>query len=229
MVDESFSPSLAPWEAYGVTPTDIAGWSFVRGRTDDRHLAVRTASDLVLTVLSPVDFTVAYGAVSVAGPPSWHDRIRVDDCRLIFRLPLIAGAESRVLVLPPEGFLPVRAEFKMAVYDKTSGELELIWQLNASEPFTVRTGQPLAKIVALAGAAQPEVIESQGFSLRIWRMHPQGIRICPAERTLRGDAASGAMRWCGPFTHANAYGFLGLCACRYVCDLAWRTVVRASI
>jgi hypothetical protein len=207
VVDELFSQSWAPWEAYGVTPTDIAGWSFFRGRTDDRHRAVRAASDLVLTVLSPVDFTVANDAASVAGPPSWHDRIRLDDSRLIFRLPLIARAESQVLVLPPGGIPAVQAEFKMAVYDRTSGELELIWQLNAGERFTVRTGQPLAQIVALAGALRPDVMKSQGLSLRIWRLHPQGIRICPAEKTLRGDASSGAMRWCGPFTHANSYGF----------------------
>lgn len=80
MIDEPFSQSWAPWEAYGVTPTDIAGWSFVRKRADGWPLAVRAASDLVLTVLSPVDFTVANGAASVIGPPSWHDRIRLAVC-----------------------------------------------------------------------------------------------------------------------------------------------------
>ena len=55
--------------------------------------------------------------------------------------------------------------------------------------------------------ARPESMESGGFSLRVWRLHPQGVRICPAEKTLRGDASSAAMRWCGPFAHANSYGF----------------------
>ena len=207
MTDEPFSQSWAPWEAFGVTPTDIAGWSFIRTRADDVSPRVRAASDLVLTVLSPVDFTVANGAVSVADPPSCEDRIRLNNSYLSVRLPLIAGAESQVLSLPPERDQPAEAEFRMAVYDKTSGELELIWRLNSRASFTVRTGQPLARIVALSGAAQPEVVESQGLFLRVWRLHPEGVRICPSEKTLRGDASSGAMRWCGPFTHANAYGF----------------------
>jgi hypothetical protein len=71
----------------------------------------------------------------------------------------------------------------------------------------VRKGQPVSQVVALAGAIFPETIEDNGFYLRIWRLHPQGVDVCPAEKTLRGGASSAALRWCGPFAHANAYGF----------------------
>lgn len=43
--------------------------------------------------------------------------------------------------------------------------------------------------------------------VRVWRLHPGGVRVEAADRTLQGDAPSGAVRWCGPFTHANGYGF----------------------
>jgi hypothetical protein len=33
------------------------------------------------------------------------------------------------------------------------------------------------------------------------------VRIEVADKTLQGDAPSSAVRWCGPFVHANAYGF----------------------
>jgi hypothetical protein len=205
--DEAFSKSWVPWEAYGVMPTVIEGWSFTRGQVNDSELAVSAASDLGLTVLSPVEFTVRSGAVTVAGPQSWGERIRLVDSRLVLRLPLIAREASRVLVLPPEGRLPPQVEAKITTYTHASGELEVIWQLNGREPFTVREGQPVSQVVAIAGAIRPETIEDNGFCLRIWRLHPRGATVCPAEKTLRGDAPSAAMRWCGPFAHANAYGF----------------------
>ena len=188
-------------------PTVIEGWSFTRGQVNDSELAVSAASDLGLTVLSPVEFTVRSGAVTVAGPQSWGERIRLVDSRLVLRLPLIAREASRVLVLPPEGRLPPQVEAKITTYTHASGELEVIWQLNGREPFTVREGQPVSQVVAIAGAIRPETIEDNGFCLRIWRLHPRGATVCPAEKTLRGDAPSAAMRWCGPFAHANAYGF----------------------
>ena len=190
-----------------MTPTEIDGWSFSRGQVNDRDLAVRAASDLGVTVLSPVDFTVDNGVVTVAGSPSWRERIRLVDARLVLRLPLIAREASRVLVLPPEGGLPPQVEPKITTYDHGAGELEVIWQLNGRQPITIRAGQPISQVVALAGALLPEVIEDNGFYLRVWRLHPRGVNICPAEKTLRGDASSAAMRWCGPFAHANAYGF----------------------
>lgn len=57
--------------------------------------------------------------------------------------------------------------------------------------------------------AMPERFESTttGGSIRIWRLHPEGAQIAPADKSLMGDAPTGALRWCGPFTHANAYGF----------------------
>jgi hypothetical protein len=45
------------------------------------------------------------------------------------------------------------------------------------------------------------------FTLKVWRLHPDGCRIVPAERTLDGTAPHEAVRFCGPFTHANAAGF----------------------
>lgn len=45
------------------------------------------------------------------------------------------------------------------------------------------------------------------FSLQVYRLHPQGIRIVPAEKTLMGTANQDALKWCGPFTNANRFGF----------------------
>lgn len=45
------------------------------------------------------------------------------------------------------------------------------------------------------------------LTLKVWRLHPNGCRIVPAERTLQGTANRDALRWCGPFTHANAAGW----------------------
>jgi hypothetical protein len=45
------------------------------------------------------------------------------------------------------------------------------------------------------------------FTLKVWRLHPDGCRIIPAERTLNGTAQRDAVRFCGPFTHANSAGF----------------------
>src|SRR5690348_4713172 len=40
-------------------------------------------------------------------------------------------------------------------------------------------------------------------NLKVWRLHPQSCPIVPAEKTLHGTANRAAVRWCGPFTHAN--------------------------
>ncbi|MBS1955558.1 MAG: hypothetical protein JST89_15355 [Cyanobacteria bacterium SZAS-4] len=56
--------------------------------------------------------------------------------------------------------------------------------------------------------AQPEKFDATtGGTIRVWRLHPEGAKITPADKSLMGDAPTGALRWCGPFTHANAYGF----------------------
>lgn len=53
----------------------------------------------------------------------------------------------------------------------------------------------------------PPELAPKPFTLQVWRIHPEGIRLEPSEKTLRGDAPHGATLWCGPFTHANQYGF----------------------
>lgn len=45
------------------------------------------------------------------------------------------------------------------------------------------------------------------FSLKVWRLHPDGCPISPADRTLRGTANEVGSRFCGPFTHANRAGW----------------------
>jgi hypothetical protein len=45
------------------------------------------------------------------------------------------------------------------------------------------------------------------FTLKVWRLHPEGCPIVPAERTLNGSANKHAVRFCGPFTHANKAGW----------------------
>ena len=45
------------------------------------------------------------------------------------------------------------------------------------------------------------------LNLKIWRLHPSGCPVVPAERTLQGTANRGAVRWCGPFTNANKSGW----------------------
>jgi protein O-GlcNAc transferase len=45
------------------------------------------------------------------------------------------------------------------------------------------------------------------FELKVWRLHPRGVRVVPAEKTLGGAAAPMGVKWCGPFTNANKYGF----------------------
>jgi hypothetical protein len=45
------------------------------------------------------------------------------------------------------------------------------------------------------------------FTLKVWRLHPSSCSIIRAERTLDGTAPRAAVRFCGPFTHANQAGF----------------------
>jgi hypothetical protein len=50
-------------------------------------------------------------------------------------------------------------------------------------------------------------VATDDWTLKVWRLHPQGVRITSAERTLQGTANRDAARWCGPFTHANKAGW----------------------
>jgi hypothetical protein len=43
--------------------------------------------------------------------------------------------------------------------------------------------------------------------LNVWRLHPDGCVVTPAEKTLNGEADKGGVRYCGPFTNANKAGW----------------------
>ena len=45
------------------------------------------------------------------------------------------------------------------------------------------------------------------LTLEVWRLHPHGIKIVPADPHLLGEAPSGALKWCGPFLYANKAGW----------------------
>ena len=50
-------------------------------------------------------------------------------------------------------------------------------------------------------------VATDDFTLKVWRLHPDGCPIAPADRSLRGTAHPAGTRWCGPFTHANKTGW----------------------
>jgi hypothetical protein len=41
----------------------------------------------------------------------------------------------------------------------------------------------------------------------IYRVHPDGVRVEKADKTLKGKADKGALAWCGPFNFANGFGW----------------------
>lgn len=45
------------------------------------------------------------------------------------------------------------------------------------------------------------------FTLKVWRLHPHSAPITPADMTLDGQAPQMALRYCGPYLHANGAGF----------------------
>ena len=45
------------------------------------------------------------------------------------------------------------------------------------------------------------------MELNIWRLHPKGIRLVRAEKTLNGTAHAGGVKFCKPFTSANSAGW----------------------
>jgi hypothetical protein len=44
-------------------------------------------------------------------------------------------------------------------------------------------------------------------NIQVWRLHPRGCRVEPAEATLGGQAPEMARRYCGPYIQANQAGF----------------------
>jgi hypothetical protein len=194
-----------PWAAYGLTPGDLSGWSVAPERATDPAAAVNRVAELALTVRSPVALIVRDGRLAVAGESRWEQRIALIDSRLVWRLPLVAMDGRRVLVAPPS--VPLDAvEPRCSEYARADGELEIIWDLRSTDRLDIGIEQPIARILPMADA-QLANLQSGGLALRVWRLHPDGVRIEPAERTLAGRAPSAAMRWCGPYAHANSYGF----------------------
>jgi hypothetical protein len=43
--------------------------------------------------------------------------------------------------------------------------------------------------------------------LKVFRIHPHGVRIEKAEKTLKGSANKDALTWCGPYSYANTLGW----------------------
>lgn len=52
-----------------------------------------------------------------------------------------------------------------------------------------------------------ELRDTQKHEVTIWRLHPFAAAIKPADIALDGHAPLDALRYCGPFLHANGAGF----------------------
>jgi hypothetical protein len=50
-------------------------------------------------------------------------------------------------------------------------------------------------------------MKNEDFYLKVWRLHPNGVRIVPAEKTLNGTAHEAGVKFCGPFSTANKTGW----------------------
>jgi hypothetical protein len=50
-------------------------------------------------------------------------------------------------------------------------------------------------------------VDVDSLSLKVWRLHPSSCRVERAEKTLNSTAHRGGVRYCGPFTNANAAGW----------------------
>jgi hypothetical protein len=48
---------------------------------------------------------------------------------------------------------------------------------------------------------------NEELTIKIWRLHPRGVRVEPADPTLGGTAPASARKYCGPYIHANGAGF----------------------
>ncbi len=43
--------------------------------------------------------------------------------------------------------------------------------------------------------------------VKVWRLHPHGVKLTPADIRLGGEIPADALKYCGPFTNANQAGF----------------------
>lgn len=50
-------------------------------------------------------------------------------------------------------------------------------------------------------------LERHGLFLKTYRLHPEGVRLEKAHMNLKGNAHKIAMKYCGPFNHANGAGW----------------------
>ncbi|MCA1612578.1 MAG: DUF6065 family protein [Acidobacteria bacterium] len=57
------------------------------------------------------------------------------------------------------------------------------------------------------GAPEPAKGGEAELTLEVWRLHPNGVRIVPADKHLMGEAPRLGVKWCGPFTNANKAGW----------------------
>ncbi len=108
------------------------------------------------------------------------------------------------------GFLPVTGGEKWIGIVHARESLELKAAKKTSEcPFSNSSSSEASaqRTESLPLAAAEQFAHGSGGLIRVWRLHPEGAQIVAADKTLMGDAPTGAVRWCGPFTHANAYGF----------------------
>jgi hypothetical protein len=80
-------------------------------------------------------------------------------------------------------------------------------------PEQIFSDQPASDLIPIEATAPPP------FQMRVWRIHPDGVKITRATKDLRGDAPYGAMKFCGPFTHANSYGYW--LSCPVDLDIIW--------
>jgi hypothetical protein len=48
---------------------------------------------------------------------------------------------------------------------------------------------------------------AEELTLEVWRLHPRGARLVPADKRLLGEAPPAALKWCGPFTNASQAGW----------------------
>lgn len=44
-------------------------------------------------------------------------------------------------------------------------------------------------------------------TFRAWKLHPKASKIAPAEKSCLGTANKSGIKWCGPYSAANSFGF----------------------
>lgn len=246
--------SIINWDALGIRPYDLVGWTFSSLNSSDPNQAIESIEQVGVVVHLPITIHYRNGQLhfdsDLINHPfhlvkDWTQCIFKDGDRIIVKLPLYMLPErSSLVITPPEG-VPTSDQVKImtSCHDSKAPEITVCLFIHGNNT-TIPAGTPLAHIVPIALS---EVYNPQGqqtlpvqeppvnqmpenlvlhqesdtvsapetagsfippdFNLTVWRLHPRGVRIEAAEKTLRGDAPTGAITWCGPFTHANAYGF----------------------